>query len=676
MINKLSFECPEKGCKCKFISKLKLEEHIKQKHPTKQTKEKKATDKMNSLFEQIKNLETFVANESHLLKEHFDIPDMPDYDNLLLDESDFNIDNNKPQTKDELNKDQINTKSIDLNDNNKHTGIDEITDNLIGIGNKYKTYNDIKELDLSNSYIITFISNKNIPFDVFNNVTYLDLSNNEISYSYDIRLFPLLKTCILSNNKINDIGFTEYLKHLENINIENNLITSITSLNKTSKSLQTLKLANNTISYQNSTLKTIHNLKQLTNLTISNNPFLNEIPNYRHLFIFKYKTLLFLDNKKIEDVDRDVSRQYMLEHKTLMQEVNSAFENRPNTSRTRLYNAILNNNNMNELTKQKEIDDDCELDEIGYQTQMQFRVGNTVITKQGSIPFNKDKIKFNNNNNANALNKVKLPDIKTNMNKKQINELQSENRDLKELIHEQKREIDNLKFELENINQINKEYESIIETYKKKANTNNSKNYNTSKTFSKQNEIAKLTQQLETWKKEYFDLLNKTMNTNEIINNHQYYNKNVNDDVLFLQTSQNNYEDNLLRNSSITTIERPQTAQGRKYQTDDFERVLQGIKIMRQKNLLDDSLDNEEEDNENEITKVSEIKHKEVPIKQNNKKIKDNNNINKKKLNDSGILNNCPVVITKGMFPKTGSEVSLAPIKSAKGVYKTTSNQK
>jgi hypothetical protein len=262
------------------------------------------------------------------------------------------------------------------------------------------------------------------------------------------------------------------------------------------------------------------------------------------------------------------------------------------------------------------------------------------------------------------------------MNKKQINELQSENRDLKELIHEQKREIDNLKFELENINQINKEYESIIETYKKKANTNNSKNYNTSKTFSKQNEIAKLTQQLETWKKEYFDLLNKTMNTNEIINNHQYYNKNVNDDVLFLQTSQNNYEDNLLRNSSITTIERPQTAQGRKYQTDDFERVLQGIKIMRQKNLLDDSLDNEEEDNENEITKVSEIKHKEVPIKQNNKKIKDNNNINKKKLNDSGILNNCPVVITKGMFPKTGSEVSLAPIKSAKGVYKTTSNQK
>ena len=97
---------------------------------------------------------------------------------------------------------------------------------------------------------------------------------------------------------------------------------------------------------------------------------------------------------------------------------------------------------------------------------------------------------------------------------------------------------------------------------------------------------------------------------------------------------------------------------------------------MRQKNLLDDSLDNEEEDNENEITKVSEIKHKEVPIKQNNKKIKDNNNINKKKLNDSGILNNCPVVITKGMFPKPGSEVSLAPIKSAKGVYKTTSNQK
>ena len=273
----------------------------------------------------------------------------------------------------------------------------------------------------------------------------------------------------------------------------------------------------------------------------------------------------------------------------------------------------------------------------------------------------------------NIINKFKLAYIITNMNKKQIIDLQTENKNLKEIAHEQKREIENLKFQLENVYQINKEYESIIDSYKKNENKTEE---NTIKSQSEQDEIAKLNQQLESWKKEYFDLLEKTMNgttniTNDILN-YKKYNQKDDNNSLILQTSLNNFNDNSLRKSSIKTVERPQTAQGRKYQADDFERVLQGIKIMRQKNLLDDSLDNGDEDNVNEEESEEESEEEDEQIKINENNI-NKDNILKQKLNNSGILP-CPVKITKGMFPKTGSESSLAPIKKANAFYKNTSN--
>ena len=40
----------------------------------------------------------------------------------------------------------------------------------------------------------------------------------------------------------------------------------------------------------------------------------------------------------------------------------------------------------------------------------------------------------------------------------------------KEIAHDQKREIENLKLQLENVYQINKEYESIIDSYKQNEN--------------------------------------------------------------------------------------------------------------------------------------------------------------------------------------------------------------
>ena len=55
-----------------------------------------------------------------------------------------------------------------------------------------------------------------------------------------------------------------------------------------------------------------------------------------------------------------------------------------------------------------------------------------------------------------------------NKDKGKNKEENDKNKELKEIIKNQKKEIDDIKLELENINQLNKEYEIIIEDYKTK----------------------------------------------------------------------------------------------------------------------------------------------------------------------------------------------------------------
>ena len=153
--------------------------------------------------------------------------------------------------------------------------------------------------------------------------------------------------------------------------MENNAITSITSLNKNKKNLKTLKLSNNKIQYKNSTLQTIKNLPSLTELTIENNPFLNEVFAYRHLFISSYQNILELNNTKITDLDRDVSRRFMAEH---------SIKARPSSARQ---------SENNNLKKEDMIDTDNNVNP--NTTMTQFRVGTTVITKTAYVPNDQEK---------------------------------------------------------------------------------------------------------------------------------------------------------------------------------------------------------------------------------------------------------------------------------------------
>ena len=623
MNNKLFFDCLAPECGRKFATKAKLDEHIRLRHPKKEIKEDKNKATITNLFSQIKNLDNFVNNEAPSLHEHIDIPNVPNYDNMLSDNSD-NDDNNTTHT----------------NNTTKQTteAITDITDALLHLNTKYSSYDDITDITISNKHLLTFMTNRLIPFDALCNVVHLNLSHNEITYSYDIRLLPNLKTCILSHNKIDDLGFTEHLSYIEYIDVENNAITSITSLNKTNKSLQTFKIANNKILYQNSTLKTLHNMKQLLHLTISNNPFLNDIHNYRELFIYKYKTLISLDNISIETYDRDNAKRYMFDHSSQLQSLNSSFDYRPNSSRPLQLNA---HGSVSGVNGDGSDDKDVDVDDIGYQTQSQFRVGNNVIVKQSG-------------NSSNSNTKVKLPGINVNVSKKEWIDLQNENKYLKQNEIEHLKEIETLKSEVERLSQLNKEYQHIIETYKNEQH-NEHLHYKSKSLYYDEN--VKLKQQLDSLRKDYNDLLNKTNHTsinNELTNKDIEHDDDMNDDV--------NDED----------IKEDEVVQGVGDGSDDSfdieeicRKSFQDLKEMRKEvELLNSALDIKQQHKEN--NKTSNVTTTTSSNKIQPKIMKEDNNT----LLQGNILSNRPLILKKGIQTKSKEPSPLAPIKTTKTAFK------
>jgi hypothetical protein len=52
----------------------------------------------------------------------------------------------------------------------------------------------------------------------------------------------------------------------------------------------------------------------LKELTISNNPFINEVFGYKHLFINKYSHINKLDNESINDLDREIAFKFSNEN--------------------------------------------------------------------------------------------------------------------------------------------------------------------------------------------------------------------------------------------------------------------------------------------------------------------------------------------------------------------------
>ena len=460
--------------------------------------------------------------------------------------------------------------------------------------NKNKKLNEIDSIDLSNQKLLIFNNKYEIDFEKISQINNINVSFNLIKSFDDLIYLKNLKIITLNDNQITNIDFCLSIPNLEELYLQNNKITSIYSLRKNIE-LKKLNISNNKLTDENETLNSLKNLTILEELEIKDNPFLSEIFAYKQLFIFKLPSLLFFDSEKVDDVDRDIARRFFNDKNQSERKEDS-------------------NNNNNKFEK------------ISH---TQFRVGNTIITKQNYIPH-KSHIE-NENKNNNPIIKKNLPQI-VNNSSKEIQELQKHNRNLMELIERQRSEIEQKNVEIENI-KLEKENE-------------NENNINSN---IKDEEIIKLKNELENWKREYFDLLEKNMTTSlykkeekKIINNN---NKNL---------------------SKSVALKRPQTAKIKPYKSNFFQKIQelhQGYEIMKRKNSLDESIEDEEEsendnnksNNENEESESSENESEENEKENDNK-----NNIepeiddllrksyqkleiaqsNIKKLNDNVIYNN------------------------------------
>ncbi len=123
-------------------------------------------------------------------------------------------------------------------------------------------------------------------------------------------------------------------------------------------------------------------------------------------------------------------------------------------------------------------------------------INNKVITRvskpptKSNHPLLKNQMKANNSN------------IMKDYSKKEIEELRIENKQLADKNKTYEMEISTLKLELESLRNLNKEFETQIVDYKRKLELKNDV------------DKKKLKKECELWKREYVDLLDKSMSTN------------------------------------------------------------------------------------------------------------------------------------------------------------------
>ena len=616
--------------------------------------EEKEKRLLNNLFGQINNLENYMEKDCEFHKE-FKLPEVPDYDNMYDSDNENNNINNKNNKDKENNKNNNNIK-------NEKDKIYEITEEMIlnnsksintknndenDIDNKYK---NIRELNLSKKNIKIFKNKKNISFEKLQELYILNLSENLISEAKDISYFENLRELYLNNNKLEDISFCEFLPNLTILNVENNNIINITSLNICIK-LTILKLSNNNIKYLNSTLRIFKNLKNLKETTINSNPFLSELKSYFEYFITNYKNIQKLDEVIITEEKRKKAEIFYKENNPLYKNITE----RPMSSRPDMNKINKNNNEENNIYNLFEDNSDDEINDD---------INENLMAKTQINFSNKEKININNNNNNN------IEEDKENKNN-DINKKEEEK--LKKIIEEQNNIINKLRQELDNSSRLNKQYEIQIEQYNNELiniqNNNNKK---------EDSETEKIKKEIENWKKQYFDLLEKNMNKEET---KLKFSKDLFND------KNKRGEKNLIKKD---IIERPQTAQVRSNLTKDFKKLYEEINILegnKNKNIFEDVL-NEETDEEEEEEEKEEKEEKnekeeleeEIPddeieemfrksyqdiqkmrkdLQEINKNMDNDNNLNKKN-NIENILNE----------DRKGNKPSLKPI-----IYKKDDNK-
>ena len=546
--------------------------------------EEKEKRLLNNLFGQINNLENYLEKDCEFHKE-FKLPEVPDYDTMYDSDSEKNIqDNNNKENKNNKKKEKENEKDkiYEISEEMIFKN-NENNNNEINNDDKYK---NIHELNLSKKNIKNFKNNKNISFEKLTDLYILNLSENIITDANDIKYFENLKELYMNNNKIIDISFCEFLPNLIILNLENNNIESITSLNICIK-LNILKLSNNNIKYLNSTLRIFKNLKNLEETTIKQNPFLSELLSYREYFISNYKNIKKLDEEIITEEKRKSAELFYKENNPLYKNITQ----RPMSSKPGVTESNKNNNLNNNIYDIFE-----ENSEENSNNENQDEI--ISMSKTLNVFLNKNKQILNNN---------EINDIKDLNNKPQI---KKEEEKLNKIIEEQNIIIEKLKNELESASKLNMEYEIQIDKYNNELMNYQNNDNIIIKNEAEDEETIKIKKELEMWKKQYFDLLEKNIEQEDK-----------------LKFSQDLFNEKKIKrqNNPIKKdiIERPQTAQVRSNLTRDFHKLYEEINILQgDKNIFNDVL-NEESDEEEEKEENNEEEKEEKENNEINEEIKD-----------------------------------------------------
>ena len=536
--------------------------------------EEKEKRLLNNLFGQINNLENYLEKDCEFHKE-FNVPDVPDYDTM------YDSDNEK-NGKDRKEKEIKNSKK-------EKDKIYEITEEMIFKNNDnneiidYDKYKNIHELDLSKKNIKTFKNKKNISFEKLSELYVLNLSENIISEANDIKYFESLKELYINNNKIIDISFCEFLPNLIILNIENNNIESITSLSICTK-LTILKLGNNNIKYLNSTLRIFKNLKNLEETTINKNPFLSELLSYREYFISNYKNIKNFDGEIITEEKRKSAELFYKENNPLYKNITQ----RPMSSKPDITESNKNNkdnNNIYDIFEENSEDNSNNenQDEIISMSKTQ-----NVFSNRNKQILNNNEINVNNKDNANK------------------SEIKKEEEKLNKIIEEQNIMIEKLKNELENASILNKQYEIQIDQYNNELVNHQNNNNNLKNNQNEDEETIKIKKELEMWKKQYFDLLEKNIENEDKLK----FSQDLFNDKKIKKENNKNKKD---------IIERPQTAQVRSNLTRDFHKLYEEINILQgSKNIFNDVLNEESDEEEEEEKEKEELNEEEKEEKEEN----------------------------------------------------------
>ena len=536
--------------------------------------EEKEKRLLNNLFGQINNLENYLEKDCEFHKE-FNIPDVPDYDTM------YDSDNEK-------NEKDRNEKEI-KNSKKEKDKIYEITEEMIFKNNDnnkiidYDKYKNIHELDLSKKNIKTFKNKKNISFEKLSELYVLNLSENIISEANDIKYFESLKELYINNNKIIDISFCEFLPNLIILNIENNNIESITSLSICTK-LTILKLGNNNIKYLNSTLRIFKNLKNLEETTINKNPFLSELLSYREYFISNYKNIKKFDGEIITEEKRKSAELFYKENNPLYKNITQRpMSSKPDVSDLNKNNK--DNNNVYDIFEENSEDNSNNenQDEIISMSKTQ-----NVFSNRNKQILNNNEINVNNKDNANK------------------SEIKKEEEKLNKIIEEQNIMIEKLKNELENASILNKQYEIQIDQYNNESVNYQNNNNNLKNNQNEDEETIKIKKELEMWKKQYFDLLEKNIENEDKLK----FSQDLFNDKKIKKENNKNKKD---------IIERPQTAQVRSNLTRDFHKLYEEINILQgSKNIFNDVLNEESDEEEEEEKEKEELNEEEKEEKEEN----------------------------------------------------------